>query len=493
MMLLDVISGGDGVTSVTGRGALPSLGNPQYVQSVQPTVRHSNRNRSKGQENCAILLVISQPPSYHGPEPQSPLGSLQGSSTMRDITLASWFARLAPAVCAALWMYPPFALAQSFSGLGTLPGGRASYAGDISNGGEVASGWSHTSCGTCAHAYRWTPSGGMLDLGTFGGPQSFSGKLSTDGTVVIGESNPPTGLRAFRFTLGEGMVSLGALPGSNESKASAISGDGLVIVGESRTAGGQTHACRWTSTSGTQDLGTLLDGTLSFAGGVSVDGRVVVGTSVSATSAQAFRWTDDTGMEELGFLPGGNDSWARDASEDGAIIVGLARTESGSLHAMRWTVAEGMESLGVLPGGSGSDAAAVSANGQIIVGDSTLPVGVRAFLWTRESGMVDLNSYLPTFGIDLNGWTLRSASGISPDGRHITGQGSHNGRDEAWIATLPPVCSADLNNDGDLNSQDFFYFIGAFFGEVVVADFNHDGIITSQDFFDFLAAFFTGC
>jgi hypothetical protein len=52
-------------------------------------------------------------------------------------------------------------------------------------------------------------------------------------------------------------------------------------------------------------------------------------------------------------------------------------------------------------------------------------------------------------------------------------------------------CPADFNADAQLNSQDFFDFLAAFFaGE---ADFNADGMTNSQDFFDFLTAFFNGC
>lgn len=54
-------------------------------------------------------------------------------------------------------------------------------------------------------------------------------------------------------------------------------------------------------------------------------------------------------------------------------------------------------------------------------------------------------------------------------------------------------CRADFNDDGEINSQDFFDYLGAFFANEPGADFNADQAVNSQDFFDFLSAFMVGC
>ncbi|MBC7771602.1 MAG: hypothetical protein H7210_03825 [Pyrinomonadaceae bacterium] len=56
---------------------------------------------------------------------------------------------------------------------------------------------------------------------------------------------------------------------------------------------------------------------------------------------------------------------------------------------------------------------------------------------------------------------------------------------------LPPLCRADVNADGFVNSADFFDFLTGFFSGNF--DFNNDGFTNSQDLYDFLVQFFVGC
>ncbi|MGH8019992.1 MAG: hypothetical protein ACREIA_17280, partial [Opitutaceae bacterium] len=221
--------------------------------------------------------------------------------------------------------------------LGTLDppnnASRSSSANDVSDDGAVVVGSSHTSGGTFSeHAFRWTQAGGMVDLGTgfgFGTDRnSRAFGVSGDGSVVVGESAfpPPSGssfdtTRAFRWTAGGGMQSLGALETVGTSLASAVTADGVVVVGhgsvsfmDGTTQTTRTRAFRWTETSGTQNLGILLGHEYSAAVAVSDDGAVVVGISSTGIidrngggggfryglpESRAFYWTAAGGMQDL--------------------------------------------------------------------------------------------------------------------------------------------------------------------------------------------------
>jgi probable HAF family extracellular repeat protein len=258
--------------------------------------------------------------------------------------------------------------------------------------------------------------------------QSVAWAVSADGNVVVGDSrsgqSSPASPEAFRWENGM-MVGLGDLPGAlYESRSLAVSADGSVIVGRSDIGNGSTgvyeEAFRWTESDGMVGLGDLPGGlVISAARGVSADGSVIVGDSGIDGGTEAFRWTAATGMEGIGHLYDwgihGNSSQAFAVSADGSVIVGGSTSESsGGSHyqAFRWTESEGMLGLGDLPGGIfESIARAVSADGSVIVGQTNAN---EAFRWTESGGMVGLG--------DLPGFAFYSvANAVSADGSIVVG------------------------------------------------------------------------
>ena len=102
--------------------------------------------------------------------------------------------------------------------------------------------------------------------------------------------------------------------------------------------------------------------------------------------------------------------------------------------------------LGDLPGGDfESVARAVSADGAVVVGEGNTDGGRRAFLWDQENGLQQLDVLLASLGLDLTGWELYDATGISADGKTVVGYGaSPNGGLESWIAVIPEPSTALL-------------------------------------------------
>jgi probable HAF family extracellular repeat protein len=176
--------------------------------------------------------------------------------------------------------------------VGVLPGGQLfSELSALSGDGSVALGTSHAINGR-SQAFIWRNDGlGMQSLGTPLDPAGLAPfsrgtGMSSDGSVVVGFTSTPDNTRAFRWTSGTGMVSLGTPAGTFRSYALAVSADGNAVVGQAqRPDDFSFSAFLWTSTLGAVDLnaylptlGVSLAGwTLNEATGASRDGRVLIG------------------------------------------------------------------------------------------------------------------------------------------------------------------------------------------------------------------------
>ena len=287
-----------------------------------------------------------------------------------------------------------------------------------------------------------------IDLGTLGGTESEAGQVQPGnlheppqkkplnaGGAVVGSSLIPgdAARHAFWWTTTQGMVDLGTLGGLN-SDAVAVN-DSEQVIGSSDTAeGGASHAFSWTPPGGMVDLGTL-GGLTSEARAVNRHGQVVGSSDTGRINDRgiaihhAFSWTPTGDMVSLGTLVGGQggspsdcifqgpppsglerltrcgSSFAYDVNDNGQ-VVGKADPyrcrdtidcRSRSYHAFSWTATGGMvdltpEQLTTID--VTSEAIAVNNNGLIVgavhKGLSSAGPFSYAFLWTPAGETVRL-------------------------------------------------------------------------------------------------------
>lgn len=337
---------------------------------------------------------------------------------------------------------------------GTVAGGTATAPGANPSGGQTA--------------FRWTAAGGLQEFGpVLGDPRSAMHGLNADGSVAVGFTldSPQHG---WLWTATGGMTPIDPLPGDDGSDGAAASADGSVIAVRSWRTGFGWSAALWTAQTGSIAIGSFAG--QSYVWAISADGQVIVG----GADGTAFRWTSALGIQPI--ADGGT---AIAVNADGSVVVGAG---PASL-AFRWTTASGNEVLVDPNGGYMSIAYGVSGDGDVVVGQRYAEAGWpdgRAMYWTREFGVVDLNEYFTTHGIDLTGWVLYEASGISGDGQVVVGTGRRGDVYESWIAHIPRCGSADFNGDGDTGTDaDIEAFFACLAGDCCgtcgTADFNADG------------------
>jgi hypothetical protein len=340
---------------------------------------------------------------------------------------------------------------------------------------------------------KGTPVVEMLEL-----PDGIAGAhvraVSADGTAAL-FWGAKASLPSFRWDMDAtpgGATSLFHVPeGATSYRVSAMGADGT-CYGWAAFEGDEGWIFRWPRAEEPEAL-PRPDG-FTFALGPMLDmtGRVHGLATPDGTSYSFFR-IEGGAVTVLTPLP---NVQLQGLSADGSTLVGSRFI--GPTHMLyTWTEGAGFEDIMTfnLMETPQVQVWGISPDGSAIFGiEVDRRFGGQPLAWERGVGRTTVAAYLEARGVELAGWTNLYINQISSDGRRILAEGDPpDGVQESVLITLPAACAGDFNGDGELGSQDFFDFLGAFFASGPGADFNRDGVVGSQDFFDFLSAFFAGC
>jgi uncharacterized membrane protein len=338
--------------------------------------------------------------------------------------------------------------------------------------------------------------------------------LSGDGKVVVGTQYRP-------------YYSEGPSSGYYYSGGTSVSGVDPNYAGDLQDDDDDTPsqwAYRYTRGGVLQEPGVLTSGAGYYLDSAAVDvtrdGRIVLLNGSNPTiggRSEPFLWAADGTTKALGgydHFQGGNpfyDSFYTQAyaiSADGTTVVGSAENSYFGVGwqsaAVLWREAAGW----IDPGGLRSQsnqfinsavATGVSGDGRVVIGGiSTSPYEGQCidceyipFHWDEARGMRELDDVLRLdYGLDLSGWTLNNATGISDDGTTIIGDGRNPaGQNEAWRAVLARTTPlGDIDFDGDIDPQDYAQLtsnLGANSAQSAVyyadGDLNGDGRVDQSD------------
>ena len=239
---------------------------------------------------------------------------------------------------------------------------------------------------------------------------------------VVGSMNTATGMHAYRQNPGSGPDLLEMPHGDTGSEALAINHSGEIAGWSSGPIG--IRAVIWNSKGEVQILPDLPESKSCRAVAINNSGDVV-GVCDTASGLRAVLWaggSDKTALD-LGTLPG--DSWSEASSiNNKGDVVGTSGQRGGQQHAVLWPKGGAIENLGTLTGQTSSKALAINNKGEV-VGISEYNDGrhiseERAFIWTEQRGMEDLNDLV----LSSSDFVLSHAIAISSRGL-ITAIGRH--------------------------------------------------------------------
>lgn len=251
----------------------------------------------------------------------------------------------------------------------------------------------------------WEPFGslGFYSTGT-GTPAASSWGISGDGSRVVGQAYyNTTGVTGTRVNpiVSDGTTVTNLFPNtSGNGRVTCANGDGSMVGGYKSSS---STGSIWINGTETLLSGLFNGNTISFGApsDISYNGRWLTGNGTSATTFRPYVLDRDTNMFTVLENPFtvGDRAVATSISNDGQTIVGRYLRVGGNLYT------EG-----------------------------------KGFIWTPQTGVILLNEYVDSLGIDRAGLSLNNPFGMSGDGRTIVGIGTPVvPPTEAFVLRLPEV------------------------------------------------------
>jgi len=317
------------------------------------------------------------------------------------------------------------------------------YAWDITPDGTVVVGNAQVTYET----FRWTaPDGFELLGGSTAAMGSGAGTpdVSADGrhasATIADVATDSTYITPGLWTQGTRWTETmpptppdGGMMGSAYGSAWGLSDDGSTLVGLYWRPGqpdGSAHACYWTEETGTVGLGS--SGRQSRANDADYDGNVIVGWDENPEwgGRRPTVWVD--GVMTVLESPDGFCE-LETVTPDGETVIGNSyNADRRYAEAAKWHWNGSTWDKQVLGALSGTFAdygtvvpRDITADGSVVVGTNGFDwTQWAAFIWTEETGMVDLDDFLVDNGVTPpSGFDIQSLTAVSDDGTVMVGFG----------------------------------------------------------------------
>jgi len=308
------------------------------------------------------------------------------------------------------------------------------------------------------HASLWMGGANWQQLPAFVSCDAFllnAYDIDLDGDVIVGLAwVAGCQAHAFRWDPVNGTIDMGTTVPNRATRANAVNDDGTVIAGWQDQANGTRRGCKWIDLVQSYIPNYVAPGGASHLLGESLGmtgaADIIVGTNVFGLAGGAgWKWTAKTNtttlLPQLAGFAGAPVPAA--VSEDGSMVVGSTGGNPFLRKAVIWIDGQPqelrsyIESLGgsIAPYTTLSSANAITPDGRTIVGSGSGPGTSRSWVITLPGACpTDLSGDDQTDGKDLGALLL--AWGSADSGADLDGNGAVDGADLGLLLLAWGAC-----------------------------------------------------